>query len=392
MTLPLTHDAHRERVCCWCLKRIDKNRKLCKIFPKSKIEALVNKLVDYRASDPKLPCVICDVCKTQLYRRKGNPEIQVSKPDYSKFVPIKMSLRSSEVCVCRLCGIGRYQGMYNFAYEDPHGVELRKDGIHANKSEMRISFIEKECAKCLSIIGRGLSHECTESTRIRNLKDLLSSSSGRSRGIVVSSKLRELADKRDETTSKSAVSLSTFGRPMRVCIDPKPFTQSSGLIPADVMVNIKNNHNLSKKTTLGIVSNIRSVTGKRNVVGTGVKSKLNLAIHSLDGFFSVEKFTFTQEKDGSSSEIELKAVHCHDLKGLIEFVKRERGVLNVLLEIGVDGGRGSLKICFSIQDSCDSDKNSLGTSSAKKFKRNSTSKRFLDSGVKKLFIIGLVES
>ncbi|KAJ8666414.1 hypothetical protein QAD02_008076 [Eretmocerus hayati] len=135
---------------------------------------------------------------------------------------------------------------------------------------------------------------------MKNLKDLLSSRSERSREIVVSPELRELADKKDETTSTSAVPLSTFGRPMRVGINPKPFTQSSGLIPSDVMVDIKN-YNLSQKTTLGIVLTIRSATGKRNVVGAGVKSKLNPAIHSVDEFFAVEKFTFTQEKDGLSS-------------------------------------------------------------------------------------------
>ncbi|KAJ8688207.1 hypothetical protein QAD02_024002 [Eretmocerus hayati] len=264
--------------------------------------------------------------------------------------------------------------------------------IDAEKSKSDVSHVEKKCIKCLSSIARGLSHTCNESTRIENLKALLSSTSDKSRQIVVSSELRDLIDQRDKSESSSDISLSTLGRPMRVEINPKPTTESPELIPAEVMVSLQADYNLSKNVTLGIVSTVRRVTGKRKIIESGVNTKLKDAAHQLDQFFSVLKTTFVKMKNDSRSEEELTVVYCHDIDGLIKYIKEKRDVDNVLLKIGVDGGRGSLKICLSIQDSSDDSLAQSADLRVKKSKLGAKSKRFLDSGVKKLFLIGIVES
>ncbi|KAJ8672762.1 hypothetical protein QAD02_004022 [Eretmocerus hayati] len=229
-----------------------------------------------------------------------------------------MTLRSSDVCRCEVCRIVRY------------------------------NFVSKNLGG--EVATEGLVHKCNESTRTENLKRLLASSSDRSRAIVVSSELRKFSKKDEISHPDCPIAVSTLGRPMRVSINLKSST-SSAVISTEDIVKMQSVHNLSQRTTLGIVSTVRKATGKRKIVESHVKSKLKEAIHAVDEFFSVKNFNFTKNENGSCSEVTLTAVHCHDLKGLIEYVKNVRGLEQVLLKIGVDAGRGSLKICLSIQDS-----------------------------------------
>lgn len=90
-------------------------------------------------------------------------------------------------------------------------------------------------------------------------------------------------------------------------------------------------------------------------------------------------------------EAEHTAVICRDLPGLIKSVKEKRNLENERLRFGIDGGGGSLKICMSLQ--------SVESELEPKMKKRRTfsddtcpSQLFQDSGVKKLFIIGLVQN
>ena len=73
---------------------------------------------------------------------------------------------------------------------------------------------------------------------------------------------------------------------------------------------------------------------------------------------------------------------CSDLPGLIDKVleKRQRDRDSVLIKISIGGGGGFLKVCASVFDINDPIPK-LSTA---------LSKKFLESGVKKILIIGLV--
>ncbi|KAJ8684669.1 hypothetical protein QAD02_020462 [Eretmocerus hayati] len=122
---------------------------------------------------------------------------------------------------------------------------------------------------------------------------------------------------------------------MRVDIGPEPRAESSEVMTADDMVNLQRDFNLSQKAVVGIATTI--------------------------------------------------------CKGLIDFVKEERGIKDVLIKIGCDGGRGSLKICSSIQEISDRNLDPTDEPKAKKRKQVRSSKQFSDSGVKKTIVIGSVE-
>lgn len=62
------------------------------------------------------------------------------------------------------------------------------------------------------------------------------------------------------------------------------------------------------------------------------------------------------------------------------------------LKFGIDGGGGSLKVCLTIQSIDDDSTMKRDDCTRQTYKDGVASKRFRDSGVKKLFIIGLAES
>ena len=71
-------------------------------------------------------------------------------------------------------------------------------------------------------------------------------------------------------------------------------------------------------------------------------------------------------------------VYCNDLKILIDLIKRERGLndLSTFVRIGIDGGGGFIKVCLSVFDPTNI--------------RSKENNSFVDSGVRKAFIIGIV--
>lgn len=84
-------------------------------------------------------------------------------------------------------------------------------------------------------------------------------------------------------------------------------------------------------------------------------------------------------------------VYCKDLKGQVEYVIGERGTSNTHLKFGIDAGGVSLKVNLTIQ-STDNELNLGGDKKRQKYSDGVSAKRFLDSGVKKLFVVGISES
>lgn len=95
--------------------------------------------------------------------------------------------------------------------------------------------------------------------------------------------------------------------------------------------------------------------------------------------------------------VEQTIIYCKDLKYLISYVKVRRNFTVDHLKLGINGGSGFLKVCFSIQSSNDNDNNVhddddgivVSKSKHRKFKDSIEDETFKDSSVKKLFIIAI---
>ena len=106
--------------------------------------------------------------------------------------------------------------------------------------------------------------------------------------------------------------------------------------------------------------------------------------HQPDTFFELSKLVYCLEEKETKviKNMEYPTIVCSDLPRLINKVieKRQREKDFVLIKISIDGGGGFLKICASVFDLDDPIPKMSGA----------LSKKFLESGVKKIFIIGLV--
>lgn len=101
--------------------------------------------------DEKYPEGICETC-----RRKANPQLIV---DWS-INNVKVNTRSNQNCDCDICERGRKTG-----------PSKRKPGP---KTVCGPELIKRTCLKCLSVIGRGLSHKCINTTLRVNMTGLVS--------------------------------------------------------------------------------------------------------------------------------------------------------------------------------------------------------------------------
>ena len=129
---------------------------------------------------------------------------------------------------------------------------------------------------------------------------------------------------------------------------------------------------------------------------------------SISDFFEVktlELLGYDEDAEDDSIPVNKKKVLkkvkrevliCNDVPALALFLIQERELNdNAIVKIGLDGGRGSFKICMSIHDKNEKELEDemANLNSPKKPKKTSkTTKEFLNSGVKKVMILALAEN
>lgn len=184
----------------------------------------------------------------------------------------------------------------------------------------------KICESCLSPIGKGLPHDCHPITKRKNLLALVEQE-----GLNVTKSNKE-----------------------------------NFQVTTDDLSRIKNAMNLSDNNVKTLSQELRTCNNgyNRKVVESHAVTKLNELSHRLDNFFSIVK------NEGKTT------VYCNDILEFTNYIISQRNCdkQNLHIKIGADGGGGSFKInlCIVTRSNCNKKQ-------AKK-----------DSGVKKMFIIGMV--
>ncbi|KAJ8688531.1 hypothetical protein QAD02_024326 [Eretmocerus hayati] len=113
----------------------------------------------------------------------------------------------------------------------------------------------------------------------------------------------------------------------------------------------------------------------------------------LESHFEVRKANFISKIGDKVTSNEKTFILCKDLQRFCDHIKNLRGCGRVHLKIAIDGGGGSLKICLTVQsdDVLDrSESSETYSASRQKYAEGVSAKKFRESGVEKLFILGLV--
>lgn len=248
----------------------------------------------------------------------------------------------------------------------------------------------KICGSCFLFVGKGKRHKCLPGTRVMNLKNIVTSLPENDE--VVHALIKEKLEASATSTPYREFKLRGIrgGNQMRVLINQseRKLRSSSTVFSANDMVNMKSDLGISQKKTIRLASMIRTRLQDRKAVESNLKQKLFIHSHNLDKFFVHKTVDFTVVKGKTVSNVTCSVVFCKDLNGLIEHVKNERKTFQVHLKFGIDGGGGSLKFCLLIQST---EHDPTSETKRQKYKDGIAAKTFLDTGVKKLLIIGLGE-
>lgn len=192
------------------------------------------------------------------------------------------------------------------------------------------------------------------------------------------------------SANSNIIKISTGGRPSRILLNPKS-TNNDIIFSTNDFKSMQANFNLSQKTTLGIATIIRKATANKKIIEPNLKRKLSDELHSLDEFFYIKHFNFEVGKKENLSITNIGTVSCKDINGLIEHIKERRGVSEVNLKVGIDGGGGFLKLCLSLQSPYQTNSDVLNLNEPS-YETCKIAKKFHDSGVKKLLILAIAPS
>nr|XP_012558535.2 uncharacterized protein LOC105845381 [Hydra vulgaris] len=354
------HQECRKSVCFLCFSK--SKRKLTSNL-KERCQIILKEKINF--NDDKVPLGICEKCRSCLRRKESGEDITL--PSLYKFETIKLRPETRDShCNCLICSIGKLR----------HNGQMKIEFAQSSATRTPSLTVEKRCSDCFSIIGRGLSHNCTKGTLRNNLvavvtKDPLASE--RIAALVVSNKA---------PSPHGTVRLSQLygGRMLPVTPSSSSARQlfsSNSSISVKDLAKVQANTGLSNNGIKRLAATINQSTSQQIV-------EKNYAIN-FDKFSKQLVHHFTSSLIQDHAGCVRTVIHCknfHELKN--EIIAMRSTSKNHIVKVGIDGGGGFLKVTLGIielnHEPC-----------IPPAKINCTSKVFKDTGVKQQLVIAVSE-
>lgn len=359
-----THQENRHIICILCFKKDLKARPLTDRL-RGLIETHALQGIDFQ--DERLPDCVCLTCDIALYEyEKGIFSKQIVLHDHSKIPQMYPSTRSqsSEACACCICEKGRTNIL-------PSAKSKRGRPPTTDQSLMTTKAIAvKLCSKCLSMISRGATHNCTMGNRIKNAVKLLNESPARSTntpGKILSSALME------KLNGNNSVQLPVPNKSKLLNVSVNQSTSNISPISAKKIGSIQSSMSLSQRQTLKLATELRGESG--NLISPNLKADLRQTDHQLQALFQSQLLDFVEmEKNKVKKHVSRPVVCVHSFDEFIERIMEIRGMNldETMIKLGIDGGGGFLKFCLSLYS-----------------KYIEAPGKFKDTGVKRVFIIAI---
>ena len=379
-TVEPNHEQCRHRVCVVCLEKATKpygaTKQFCTISPRLKELLAVHVFDQYLENENILPCAICVTCRIIL-RSRSNPDPSKWRPilrkcDHAQLVAklelLTEDVKTSTVCTCDICHKAKLTGI------------VKKKVGRPSTSEKKIKPITlPRCSKCHGIRKRGTSHKCNDVQKYKHIEELLSP---KSQEHVSSTFIRQKS--KTEPSKSESMLLKTRGRPMSVSVKGIHKLESpKQKIPHKTLLDIQVKGNFSDRATMMIAHGFRQ--GGGDVEPTFERALINRG-KELSDFFEPRVIPWCyREKREKGSDVILhvtkQAIFCKDVKGFVDYVCQKREVADAFFRPGIDGGKGFVKVCLNVIDK--SLTSHVGSSRKKD--------KYKDSGVKKIFILAVVE-
>ena len=349
----LTHEENRAKVCAVCYSK--SGSKATRQVSAREVVAIKELVYEgYNMCDERFPTGLCDTCHFCLAdnivghshqnNRKAPPRVLKILDTETYDIQLQKVTRGNPTtsCQCNICSVARM-----------NGVQWKKfisDCKKESKDTLGSPLIKfsKLCNKCLAPIYRGSNHseERCQSKRVslQNITQAVANSN--SNLDLVASKI--LRDKIHDTGSKNVQLRSdTGGHPLNVLVDKNSNLQEKQITVEEAKV-IQIEAGISDNQMGKVMKNLRLKLG-RKVVQPGLREKMIADKSKFDQFFTADEVQFYNSDGGT---IVRPFVYCSDILGFVSELAllRELDIGDLTVKVGVDSGKGHLKMILSLYD------------------------------------------
>ena len=358
------HERNRCKVCIVCYRK--GQRPISEIQAAAIGEYIIQ---GYNKCNQNFPCALCNGCHLLLTKRIASDDVTL--PVIENYDPKRpKNLRSAEKCDCKICKVATANGLASLVEKRKRKANRGRPKICDDKHSS-IAFLV--CNTCFTKIYPGCRHQCSvnRKQRVYNIEKLMTSP-----------KTSEILASRFIKRNVAKSELKTLG-PSSLKI--KQAAVKKKLFSVDDISAIQKDLQLSTRQTLTLAQDIRLVaTCSRKSFDSGLKAKLQEKNHALDDLFEhrMLDYKILNKENKSEAMVAQHTIICTNLSSLVEKVINVRELDNetAMVRIGLDGGRGFIKVVLSIFE--------LNTDKTRRI--STLSKKFKNSGVKKAFIVAIV--
>ena len=441
-----THTTHKENVCAFyhdnkLFKCASKSKKIIK--DGDKICERIRKYASdtYDPSKARNPNGCCSKHKLALQKIDDEKDSKMKEQlilqldsvvnpahfDYT-FMPDRFMENDTE-CKCPYCKIAsvscQTEGNTYSVSKPPNPGGRPSDPDQPSKPTLPPRISVPTCQRCGRQTGVGKNHpaDCGVGDLLQNVAAKVNLDK-KLKDLITSTNIKEkIADARASTSAGAAGAAGASGGAAKGMVKiataaPGKFLTVKKMTPQDVKKQLfpqQTMHegfqklmvsgNCSQNQMKAVAKNIRSVHGRKSVE-CNIMEKLSAANKELARFFSVIELDLDPCGGPGGCEghpslipgkVKRHVVYCHDLNGLIEYIKRERGhhaLTKLMLKFGMDAGQDFFKVCLNIikeEDDLSSPAQKKSASKHKYTYADIYANMFKDSGVNGLFVIAAVE-
>lgn len=311
----LSHEENRFKVCLYCGQKTNEKLSLDWIVKRIKF--------DFDLSDRRIPKGICSSCRNCVVRTGIEPK---SSENWNEII-VTPDTRSKHSCSCKICNIAKQQGR----------PMKRKPGPPADSPPVKI----KVCDKCLTVIGKGLSHKCTSVSLKNNVLQKISSE------VKVGEQIAShvIRDKLEDS-SKVIKLTSEAGRPLTVTVGQQSKVTENKQISVTDMLHLQSKLSISNTKTVKLATELRLIMKDRSIIQPGLKDALPKVDAIFSELFDYCNVLFEVKQNNEIKKEQFPMIFCNDVDALVKQIidVKEGNPHEEIVKIGIDGGRGFLKV------------------------------------------------
>ena len=334
----LRHDDRLRVVCIMCCGKLGRDQRG---IGKDMEAFIQNIFPSFQSERPYLPSGSCGKCRNIVTRFKKNGSTNfVSNVDYLSIanelrnLPIETRDPTSQTeCICTVCQIAR---------SDCTTPKMSTTVSTSNSVEEKET--EEKCPKCFSLIGRGHHHSTSSCNSTKTVLDNLEKQLPPH---VSEQFARRIINKAPKTASGQSVLHSGGGKP--TLVSSGPVSDTPVQIPHKTFSRIQREVGLSKNQINDTARILRDDLNNRKIVEPHLKQAMIDQGKICNEYFYVDESLDLVRTD-KDDEMDTPVVLCQDVPKFINFVKDSRNSADndFIRKLGLDGGKGSLKITLNL--------------------------------------------